>query len=190
MLTTFPFCCARNGDVMSAEHSDLVYKLLNRVHAVYMNDQAYDCERRREEQTERIRNFTRSLMDKGMIAKSAVDADDCILEAEWSGVVDVRDVATDPTKLMTKPSLGWTCQPLECHIEGDLPVPLKEKDKAVEDFNKLPKCCVDIVHIHEDPIGPEAHVHVVCKGVHPDDLGLHVDSLLKFVLRRRGYEVE
>jgi len=178
---------------MSAQElSSDVYRLLNRVLAPYLNDQAKDCERRRQEQTERINNFKRSLVDKGIIdwAASKVYADDCILEAEWSGVVDIRDVATDPAKLMTKPSLGWTCQPTECHIEGDLPVPLKEKDKAVEDFNKLPKCCVDIVHIHEDPIGPEAHVHVVCKGVHPDDLGLHVDSLLKFVLRRRGYEVE
>ena len=177
---------------MSEEYSEQVYKLLNRVHALYMHDQAVDCERRREEQTNRIRNFTRSLIDKGVIseARSTVHTDDCILEAEWSGVVDVRDVAADPAKLMTKPSLGWTCQPLECHIEGDLPVPLKEKDKAVEDLNKLDKCCVDIVHIHEDPIGPEAHVHVICKGVHPDDLGLKIDSLLKFVLRRRGYEVE
>ena len=177
---------------MSEEYSANVYKLLNRVYAHYMNDQAVDCERRREEQTNRIMNFRRSLVDQGIIdwAASKVYADDCILQAEWSGVVDIRDKATDPAKVMTKPSLGWTCQPLECHIEGDLPVPLKEKDKAVEDLNKLDKCCVDIVHIHEDPIGPEAHVHVVCKGVHPDDLGLKIDSLIRFVLRRRGFEVE
>jgi len=178
---------------MSAqEYGEHVYRLLNRVLTPYLNDQARDCERRRLEQTERINNFKKSLVADGIIwpETSKLYADDCIFQAGWSGVVDIRDTATKPEKIMTKPSLGWTCQPTECHIEGDLPVPLKEKNAMVESINKLEKCCVDITHIHEDPIAPEAHVHVVCKGVHPDDIGLHVNSLIKFVLRHRGFEVE
>lgn len=177
---------------MPEEHSSEVYKLLNRQHTWYMRDQAIDCERYREEQSQRIKNLRDDLSKKGIIdpAWSKLYVDDCILEAEWSGTLDFRDKATDPTKILTKPSLGWTCQPLECHIEGDLPVPQDKEKEFVKEVEQVEHCAVDIVHHHEDPISPEAHVHVICKGVHPSDLGMHINRLSKKVLKYRGYEVE
>jgi len=176
----------------SDELNPLVYKLLNRTLAFHMNDQAVDCERHREEQGQRIKNLKDTLIQKGVVDPqwSKLYIDDCVLEAEWSGVLDFRDTFTDPRKTMTKPSLAWTCQPLECHIEGDLPVPLEKEHEAVKEINQVEHCCVDIVHHHEDPIEPEAHIHVVCKGVHPSDLGVQVNSLVKKVLKFRGHEIE
>jgi len=154
-------------------------------------DQITDCHRHRGDQTRIIDNLRNSLVEKGIIDPtwSKHYKDECLLQAEWSGVYDFLDKSA-PEKRMTKPSIAWTCQPLECHIEGDLPVPLEKEHEAVTEINKVEHCCVDIVHHHEDPIGPEAHIHVVCKGVHPSDLGIQVNTLVKKVLKFRGHEIE
>lgn len=154
-------------------------------------DQITDCLRNRSEQTNRIDNLRKSLVTQGVIddEPARLYKDECLLQAEWSGVLDFSD-KLPPEKRITKPSIGWTCQPLECHIDGDLPVPTEKEKEAVKEINRVANCCVDIVHHHEDPIGPEAHLHVVCKGVHPSDLGTHVNRLVKEVLKFRGHDVE
>jgi hypothetical protein len=174
---------------MPEDNEALLYKHLNRTNKWAMINQSVECERHREEQGERIRNLQQSLIDKGIISKDAskVELDDCVLEAEWSGVLDMKEKTTEPSKIMTKPSIGWTCQPLECHIESDLPVPLAKEKEFVKEIELVEKCAVDIIHHHDDPISPEAHVHVICKGVHPSDLGIHVNRLVKKVLKYRDH---
>jgi len=158
---------------------------------IILKDQLSDCQRHRGDQTRIIDKLRKNLVTEGIIDDEPAHLykDECLLQAEWSGVLDFSD-KLPPEKRITKPSIGWTCQPLECHIEGDLPVPMDKEKEAVKEINMVEKCCVDIVHHHEDPIGPESHIHVVCKGVHPSDLGSHINRLVKKVLRFRGHEVE
>lgn len=154
-------------------------------------DQITDCQRQRSEQTTRIDTLRKSLVSQGIIddEPARLYKDECLLQAGWSGVLDFSDKLS-PEKRITKPSISWTCQPLECHIDSDLPVPMEKEKEAVREITMIPQCCVDIVHHHEDPIGPEAHLHVVCKGVHPSDLGTHINRLVREVLKFRGHEVE
>ena len=176
---------------------------------IILKDQLSDCQRHRGDQTRIIDNLRKNLVTEGIIDDEPAHLykDECLLQAEWSGVLDFSD-KLPPEKRITKPSIGWTCQPLECHIEGDLPVPMDKEKEAVKEINMVEKCCVDIVHHHEDPIiqfkvvkggflerareipSQESHLHVVCKGIHPSDLGSHINRLVKKVLRFRGHEVE
>lgn len=118
-------------------------------------------------------------------------SEECRLEPVWNGVLDLKDTGTDPSKLMTKPSIGWTCQPLECHIEADLPVPYAKRAEFKKEFEYFDiKCAISEVHIHEDVVAPEAHMHVICKGLPPSDLGITVSRLARKVMRYRGHEVE
>lgn len=169
------------------------YRILSRYlpSDIILDDKLTYCHINRAEQTQAIDKFRKALVEQNILIDqpSYLYKTECLLEPEWSGTFDFLDEGSE-RKAFTKPSIGWTCQPLECHIEGDLPVPAEKENEAVKEINKVEKCCVDIVHHHEDPIGPESHIHVVCKGVHPSDLGTHVNRLVKKVLKFRGHEVE
>ena len=160
---------------------------------IVLKDMINDCQRVSAEQTQRIQNFREDLIQKGILVGRGggtyLHKDDCLLQPEWSGVYDISD-RRKMEETMTKASIGWTCQPLECHVEADLPVHPSQEKSIIDFVNKVEKCCVDIVHTHEDPIRPEKHVHVVCKGIHPNDLGWEVNRLLKILLQHRGHDIE
>lgn len=167
-----------------------------------LDDQLTYCQINRSEQTQAIDKFRKALVAHKIINNepSALSKSECLLKPEWNGNYDFLDEG-DEQNALTKPSIGWTCQSSECHIESDLPVPKTNEVAMVKDIKELPKCCITEIHEHEEThtrkktakgyklvFTPERHIHVVCKGVHPSKLGWTVNKLANAVLKNRGHE--
>ncbi len=160
------------------------------------------CNINNSEQVQAIDKFRKALVANKIIddQPSYLYINKCMLEPEWSGTYDFLDKGFEE-KTFTKPSIGWTCGPTECHIESDLPIPETAKKTMIKDVGKVAHCCISEIHEHEEihtrvktkdgyklAFAPEKHFHVVCKGVHPTDLGYTVNQLVKAVLKNRGHE--
>lgn len=182
------------------------YRILSRYlpSDIILDDKLLYCHVNSSEQTQVIDKFRKALVADKIIADepSYLNKNDCVLEPEWNGTYDFLDKGFEE-KTFTKPSIGWTCQPTECHIESDLPVPATSQKAIVKDIKKIGKCCITEVHEHGEihtrektPEGyklsfaAEKHFHVVCKGVHPTDLGWTVNQLVKAVLKNRGHKID
>ena len=178
---------------MSENLSAVVQRQMSRTGKENLEYKADKCEKRRELESKRIEELRRFLVKKDIVNPelSRLDINRCHLEPLWNGVIDLKDKTTDPNKMMTKPSIAWTCEQYECHLEADLPVPWAKRHDFKKEFEFFDiKCAVTETHIHEDAIAPEAHIHVICKGVVPSDLASTISRLTKKVMTYRGYEEE
>ena len=178
---------------MSDEISEVIHRQISRTGKEALEYSADKCEKRRELENKRIEELQRFLVKKEIINPelSRLDVGRCHLEPIWNGVMDLKSTLTDPAKMLTKPSIAWTCEQYECHLEADLPVPWAKRHEFKKEFEFFDKkCAVTETHIHEDAIAPEAHIHVICKGVIPSDLTSTISRLTKKVMTYRGHEEE
>lgn len=176
------------------ELATVIQRQLHRSEALNLANNADSCEKTRESETIALIALKDFLVRKGVVdpEKSILDATRCQLVPMWRGVLDLKDTTTDPSKIMTKPSIGWSCEPYECSIEADLPVPYAKRHefkKELEYFDAN-HCAPTEIHIHEDPIAPEAHVHLVCKGIVSHELGRTVSRLARKTMRYRGHDIK
>jgi len=182
------------------------YRILSRYlpSDVILDDKLTYCHINRAEQTQLIDKFRKALVAEKIIIDqpSYLYKNECLLEPEWNGTFDFLDKESDEKATFTKPSIGWTCQPIECHIEADLPVPETAEYSLKKDLENIGNCCITEIHEHGEihtrektPEGyklafaPEKHLHVICKGVHPNDLGHTVNQLTRAVLKNRGHKM-
>lgn len=182
------------------------YRILSRYlpSDIILDAKLIDCNMNSSEQTQVIDKFRKALVSEKIIVDEPayLYKNECLLEPEWSGTFDFRDKESEG-KAFTKPSVGWTCQPLECHIEADLPVPETAEKATKKDLEKIGSCCIAEIHEHGEihtrektnegyklAFAPEKHIHVICKGVHPRDLGYTVNQLVKTVLKNRGHKID
>jgi len=182
------------------------YRILSRYlpSDVILDDKLTYCHINRSEQTQVIDKFRKALVAEKIIVDqpSYLYKTECLLEPEWNGTFDFLDKESDDKATFTKPSIGWTCQPIECHVEADLPVPETAEESLKKDLEGIGKCCITEIHEHgevhtrektsegyELAFAPEKHLHVICKGVHPNDLGHTVNQLVRAVLKNRGHKM-
>ena len=178
---------------MNVEISEVIHRQLTRTGMENLEYSADKCEKRRELESKRIEELKRFLVKKNIIdpETSKLEIRRCQLEPLWNGVIDLKSTTTDPAKMLTKPSIAWTCEQYECHLEADLPVPWAKRHDFKKEFAFFDtKCAVTETHIHEDAIAPEAHIHVICKGITPSNLASTISRLTKKVMTYRGHEEE
>jgi len=164
---------------------------------IILDDKLLYCHMNSSEQTKVIDELRKALVAEKIIINqpSYLLTEKCMLEPTWAGSYDFTDTE-DENKSMSKPSIGWTCQPTECHIETDLPVPANKLKSMINDVKKINHCCVSEVHTHTElhtehiDFPAEKHTHIVCKGVHPTELGFTVNQLVKAVLKNRGHKID
>ena len=181
------------------------YRILSRYlpSDIILDDKLTYCHINNSEQTRMIDSLRKKLVAEEIILDqpSYLYRNECLLEPEWSGSFDFLDKESED-KALTKPSIGWTCQPIECHIEADLPVPEAAEESMKKDLQGIGKCCITEIHKHAEihtrektsegyklAFAPEKHIHVICKGVHPNDLAHTVNQLVVRVLKNRGHKI-
>lgn len=175
------------------EFNSTVQTQLERTSKTYLNFWSKECERTRRTESIRLENLKRFLERKNIIdsSRSNLDVNECSLDSVWSGVIDLKSTTTDPQKIMTKPSIGWVCNPSGCNIDADLPVPLDKKDEFKDELSNFDhQCAVSEVHIHKEAGPHEAHVHLICKSIPTSHLGEVVSRLSRKTLKYRGHEVD
>jgi len=166
---------------------------LERTSKPILNFYSNECEKTRRSENIRIENLKRFLERKNIIdsSRSNLDISECHLDSVWSGVLDLKSTTTDPSKIMTKPSIGWDCNLSGCNIEADLPVPLDKKDEFKEELNNFDRqCAVSDIHIHTEAGPHEAHIHLICKSIPTSHLGEVISRLSRKTMKYRGHEVE
>lgn len=176
------------------ELATVIQRQLHRTDKLNLIDKANSCEKTRELETASLTSLKDFLARKGIVdpEKSSLDISRCQLDPVWRGVLDLKDTTTEQANIMTKPSIAWSCEPYECHIEADLPVPYAKRHefkKELEYFDSQ-HCAPTETHIHEDPVAPEAHVHLVCKGINPHEMGRTISRLARKTMRYRGHDIK